>query len=76
MDNFKLNEIEKNRWFKNLLIFLSPVAIIYIVAIIGFIQANNGAVKLNDFVPNQFTLGAMSLYILNTILDYLRKVRS
>ena len=75
MKDLKLTKKENQKWINNLLLFLSPVAIIYIVAVVGLIQANSGEVKLTDFVPNSFVLGSIALYILNTLLDYLRKIR-
>lgn len=72
---FTLNKTAQNKWFRNALIFLSPVAVIYLVAIVGVINANNGAVQPTDFIPTPFTLGAGTLYILNSALDYLRKLK-
>ena len=56
--------------------FLAPLGIVYIVALIGVINANGGAVKVEDLIPTPFTYGAMLLYILNSALDYLRKLRA
>ena len=74
VEKVTLEKKDQNKWFKNLVVFLAPVGIVYIVAVVGVINANNGAVRLEDFVPNQFTFGAVTLYVLNTVLDYLRKL--
>lgn len=73
--DFKLNKTNQNKFLHNLKVFLAPVGIIYIVAVVGVFTANNGAFSLEAFIPNQFTLGAVALYVLNSALDYLRKVR-
>ena len=75
MKDLQLTKTNENKFLRNLLVFLSPVAVIYLVAVVGVINANNGAVKLTDFIPTSFTLGAMTLYALNSILDYLRKLK-
>lgn len=72
--DLKLTQTGQNKWLHNLLIFVTPVITVYVVAVIGIIQVHNGAVKLEDFIPNSFTLGAITLYILNTVLDYFRKL--
>jgi hypothetical protein len=61
------------KWGKNLLIFLAPVALIYILATTALITGANGVVTLSDFVPNSVTIGAMTLYVLNAVTDLLRK---
>lgn len=73
-DKVTLTKVDQSRWYKNIFVFLAPVAVIYIVAVVGVINANNGAVKPQDFIPTPFTLGAGTLYILNSALDYLRKL--
>ena len=74
LDPIKLNTKDQNKWLKNLEIFLAPVAVVYIVAVVGIIQTNNGAIKPADFIPTPFTYGAMTLYVLNSALDYLKKL--
>ena len=76
VDKVTLNQTDQNKWFKNLLLFLAPVAVVYVVALIGVINAHNGAFTLNDLIPTPFTYGAGMLYVLNSLLDYLRKLQS
>lgn len=71
----KPNKVQTNKFVHNLQVFFTPVAIMYIVAVVGVITANDGAFTIEAFIPNTFVLGGMTLYVLNTILDYLRKVR-
>jgi hypothetical protein len=64
-----LTDVKK--WGKNLLIFLAPVALIYLVSVTN--AASGSAFTLADFVPNTVTVGAMILYVLNAITDIVRK---
>lgn len=75
MKKFKLSKNNNSKFIYNLKLFLAPVAIIYLVAVVGIINANGGSVKIEDFIPNSFTLGGITLYVLNNALDYLRKLR-
>ena len=70
-----LTKTNQNKWYRNTLVFLAPLGIIYLVAVIGVFTANEGAFTFEAFIPNSFVIGAMSLYVLNSALDYLRKVR-
>lgn len=74
MNNLQLKKPQQNKWYKNVLIFAAPVGGIYLLALVGIITANNGTVALQDFIPNSFTLGAIVLYVANTVLDYIRKL--
>lgn len=75
LEKVTLSNVQQNKWYKNLLVFIAPVAIVYVVSVIGIINAHNGAVSLQDAIPTPFTLGAMTLYILNSALDYLKKLQ-
>lgn len=74
MNKVTLSSPLQDKWVHNLLVFLKPVAVLYIVAVIAVIGANGGVVKLTDFLPNAFMLGGATLYILNGALDYLNKL--
>ena len=69
-----LTKTDQNKWQKNLLGFLRPVAVLYIGTVIAVIGANGGVVQLKDFIPNSYTVGGAILYILNGALDYLNKL--
>lgn len=68
------NAVNEKKWYRNLLMFLKPVVILYVTAVVAIIGMNGGVVKLQDFVPNSFMMGAATLYILNGALDYLNKL--
>lgn len=68
-----INKTELKDWRKNLLVFLAPLGVIYLTAILGIMQAEDFKFSLDAFVPNQFTLGALALYLVNGALDFLRK---
>lgn len=58
------------QWLKNTAIFFAPVALIYLL----FVQANlQDGVSVTDFVPNALVVGAMTLYVINTLIDLIRK---
>lgn len=75
MKNLQLTKVNQNKWYHNTLVFLAPVGVIYLVAVVGVFSANEGAFSVEAFIPNQFVVGAMTLYILNAALDYLRKIK-
>ncbi len=68
---FSLNKADFVQWGKNLLIFLVPVALIYVLSVIA--SVNTSFVSFASFIPNHVTVGAMTLYILNAVVDLLRK---
>lgn len=72
---FRLNETEINKWSRNVLIFLAPLGIIYLGSVVVILQTPEHIVTFRDFIPSNFVVGAMVLYILNSVLDYLRKLK-
>lgn len=76
MTKLVLKKTLQEKWYHNLLMFLRPVAVLYITAVIGLIGLNNGVVKIEYFIPNAFMWGGMTLYILNGLLDYLNKLNA
>jgi hypothetical protein len=68
---YSLSGVDMQKWGTNLGLFLAPVALIYLIAVITAI--NNSGVSLAVFVPDQLTIGAMVLYVLNGLVDLLRK---
>lgn len=57
---FELNRADVEKWVKNALIFAGPLLIVVIPSIIGQI-------------PSDWKYAAITIYILNTILDFIRK---
>lgn len=74
MDKLQLTKTNQNKWLHNLLMFLKPVAVLYITSVITIIGMNEGIVRLQHFVPTSFFLGGATLYVLNGVLDYLNKL--
>ena len=64
---------DKNKWLHNLALFLAPVAIIYLGAVSGLLQIEGHRFSLKDLIPSEFTWGAIVLYVVNSIMDYMRK---
>ena len=62
-----------NKFLHNTLLFLSPVVLIYLAFVVIGIE-NNG-IQWADFVPKNTVIGAMVLYVINVIVDFLRKIR-
>lgn len=69
-----LNKIAQDRWIHNLILFFRPVAILYLLTIVGVISQSNHPFQLKDFIPSQIAQGGLILYVLNGALDYLRKL--
>lgn len=60
------------KWGKNTLIFLAPVLIIYLASIIPSIQEDG--LQVADFAISASVSGAMVLYVINVVIDILRKL--
>lgn len=67
----RLKILDWNKWGHNTLTFLSPLAILYLVSVIGSVQSDG--FQMADFAPSEVVVGAMMLYVLNTALDFFRK---
>ena len=76
LNQVKLSSPQQGKWFRNLLVFLAPLGILYITTIIGVISQDNHAFGIQDFVPNTFAQGGLILWVLNSVLDYLRKLKN
>lgn len=74
--NFKLTEPKQTKWVHNLMVFLAPLGILYLTTVIGVISQPFHAFSFQDLVPNQVAVGGMVLWVLNAILDYLRKLQA
>jgi len=69
-----LKQPKLNKWIDNSLVFLAPLAILYLMTIQGRIQ--EGGISLSDFYLDEKMVGAMSLYVINVLLDFFKKYRS
>ncbi len=66
----EMGRLAWSRWFLNTLRFLLPVLSIYL----GFVSTNLAdGFSSFDFIPNNFVFGTMSLYVVNTIQDFITK---
>lgn len=70
----RFKKLDWNKWYKNTMIFVSPLAVLYLVFVIANI--NLDGIQLADFIPNDVVIGAMSLYVLNVLLDFFKKFRA
>ena len=69
----KLNEADLKRWGRNLLVFLAPLGVIYLLQLSASLQ--NGALSLESLIPNPTTQGGIELYLINGVLDIFRKLQ-
>jgi hypothetical protein len=76
MNNLLLNKLPLDKWFHNLVVFLAPLAVLYITTAVGTISADKAGFQIKDLIPNAFAMGGLVLYVLNTVQDYLRKLNS
>lgn len=70
----RISRTEVKQWFLNAIRFLAPLGVLYLTAVLGVMSQPNHLLSLADFVPSQFTTGAMVLWIMNTAYDFLRKL--
>ena len=68
----KVNNADLGRWGKNLLVFLTPLLLVYFLQLQG--QLADGSLGWGDLFPTQVTMGALQLYVVNGVLDFLRKL--
>lgn len=69
-------QLNKQDWKKlkdDALYFLLIPVIFYVTAILGVIQQEGHVLSVQDFIPTNATLVAIAVYVLNTILNGLRK---
>lgn len=69
-----LTQTQRSKWINNTLIFLAPLGVIYFGAVAYTLQLPNHVFSLNDFIPSSFTIGAMVLYVVNSLFDLSRKL--
>ena len=67
----KVNKQDLKSWINNLLIFLAQLGVIYVLQLHGALQ--KGTLVVTDFTPSLATVGAIELYVVNGVLDLLRK---
>lgn len=75
MDKLTLSTAQQQKFFKNLLVFLAPVGVIYLTTVIGAISQPAHIFSVRDLVPTTFAQGGIVLWFLNAAVDYLRKLK-
>jgi hypothetical protein len=69
----KLTQVNRHKWQENAVLFLAPLGIIYL----SQVSANLGdGFEWSDFAITPVMMGAISLYVVNTLLDLLRKLQT
>jgi len=70
---FILEKEQTKKWLRNAMLFLAPLGILYLVYVQGGIQADG--FDWQDFYPTREVIGGIFLYVINVVLDYLRKLK-
>ena len=66
-----VNITDLKQVLRNMVVFLAPLGLVYLLQLNGSLQ--NGSLVLHDLLPTKATQGAIELYLVNTLLDLLRK---
>lgn len=69
---WRLNQTDLKKWGRNTLVFLAPVAVIYLGSVSNAI--GDQGFQWSDFQINAVVGGAMTLYVINVLLDVFRKL--
>lgn len=69
---WKLNRTDLCRWGRNAIVFLAPLAVMYIGSVVTEVQRDG--LTASDFAINSLVAGGMVLYVGNTLLDFFRKL--
>lgn len=60
-------------WLHNARLFAAPVLILYLSSVAGTIAQDGHVFSLNDFRVTTFIQGGITLYVLNSTIDWIRK---
>lgn len=66
---FDLSQEDLKRSFHWSLVFLAPLALIYLTSVITILSFPGHIFSLQDLFPNPVTAGALALYILDRLYD-------
>ena len=66
-----VNKADLKKWGGNLVLFLAPLGVIYLLQLYSLLQ--NGPLAVADLYPSALTMGAIELYVINGLLDLLKK---
>lgn len=76
MDKFTLDTKSQNKWINNIIVFLAPLGILYLSTVIGTVSTSAVGFRVEQLIPNTFAQGGLVLWVLNALLDYLRKLQA
>lgn len=68
-DSNTLIQRDWNKWFKNTILFIIPVLILYITSISALLNTSDRTFELKDLIPSQMVWGGIAVYILSTLQD-------
>lgn len=68
-----LNQSDFSKVAKSALIFLIPLATLYLSSVAGTLQVVGHELSIKDFIPNSYVFGGVILYIGNILTDISRK---
>lgn len=74
MGMLKLDNTQTNKFQKNLLTFLIPLAVLYLGQITATLNVQGNVIDAADFIPSSVTLGGMMYYIMSSLIDYKKKL--
>lgn len=57
------------RWIRNTILFIIPVAILYLTYIASLLNDKDHIFQLRELLPNQMVWGGLVVYILSTLQD-------
>ena len=69
-----VNKKDLKQVFHNMVVFLIPLVLVYLLQINGVLQ--DRALALEDLMPTAATYGAIQLYVVNALMDLLRKFQN
>jgi hypothetical protein len=70
---FSLNRTDKGKILKDTLYFALVPLTFYLTAVLGVIQLPNHVITLKDFIPSNATIIAIVAWLLNQLLNVIRK---
>ena len=73
---FTPNETQSGKWFRNIRLFFAPIALIYLTVVAGTLAGEGHVISLKDFIPTTFVQGGIALYLVNSVIDYFKKVKA
>ena len=68
-----LNATDYRKLFKDFVYFSAVPLIFYLTAVLGVIQLPNHVITLKDFIPGNDTIIVIIAWLLNQVLNALRK---